>query len=81
VTAASSNGIRSDWIQSFTFVDGPAGWAPGMVQPPRSPSVSKDVSLTFEPAVTVTSSTIAPGTVVVPQSVANTIDSSTCLPL
>jgi hypothetical protein len=22
VTAASSNGIRSDWIQSFTFVDG-----------------------------------------------------------
>ena len=30
VTAASSNGTRSDWIQSFTFVDGPAGCAPGI---------------------------------------------------
>ena len=42
---------------------------------------SNHVSLTVEPAVTVVSSIIAPGTVVVPQSVANTIDTSTCLPL
>ena len=81
MTAASSNGIRSDWIQSLTFVDGPAGCAPGIVQPPRSPGVSNEVSLTFAPAVTFVSSTITPGTGVVPQSVANTMESSTCLPL
>ena len=46
VTAASSNGTRSDWIQSLTFVDGPAGCAPGIDQPPRSPGVSNEVSLT-----------------------------------
>ena len=31
VTAASSNGIRSDRIQSFRFVAGPSGGAPGTV--------------------------------------------------
>ena len=80
MTAASSNGIRSDWIQSLTFVDGPPRAGPGTVQPPRSPCVSNDVSETLPPAVTAVSSTIAPGTGRTAQSVANTMEISTCLP-
>ena len=39
----------SDWIQSLTFSDGPSGCGPGTAQPPRSPCVSNEVSLTVEP--------------------------------
>jgi hypothetical protein len=78
VTAASSK-IRCERLQSLRLLDGPTGCAPGTRQPPMS--VSKDVWATCWPAtVTVVSSTSMPGTVSVPQSVANTIEISTCLP-
>ena len=64
VTAASSNGIRSERIQSSALTAGPSGCAPGTDQPPVS--VSNEVSSTVVPAVTLVSSTSTPGTFRVP---------------